>query len=67
MFITYRMVKGMKYSDFTSVKEACEDFKEKFPFCMHCRSLLVDIYTEEGNKEKAIAVCLFSVLFNSLF
>lgn len=53
----YRMVKGMKYSDFSSVKESCEEFKEKFPFCMHCRSLLVDIYTEEGNKEGAIAVC----------
>ena len=51
------MIKDMKFVDFPTVKSTCEEFKEKFPFCMHCRSMLVDIYTEEGNKESAIETC----------
>eukprot|EP00339_Tiarina_fusa_P002281 CAMPEP_0117006446 /NCGR_PEP_ID=MMETSP0472-20121206/6671_1 /TAXON_ID=693140 ORGANISM="Tiarina fusus, Strain LIS" /NCGR_SAMPLE_ID=MMETSP0472 /ASSEMBLY_ACC=CAM_ASM_000603 /LENGTH=294 /DNA_ID=CAMNT_0004707913 /DNA_START=1 /DNA_END=882 /DNA_ORIENTATION=- len=51
------LVKGMKYSDFPTLKETCEELKGKFAFCTHCSSILVDIYCEEGNEEKALAEC----------
>lgn len=50
------MVKGMKYSDFPSLKKFCEETKEKFPMCMHCCSMLVDIYVEEGDETAATNV-----------
>jgi len=57
----YGLVKGMKFNDFPIIKESCEEFKSKYPTCMHCRAILTDIYCEENDKEKAIEECEYLI------
>lgn len=50
------MMKGMKYSEFPQVKSTCEELLEKHAFCSHVKALLVNIYTEEKQYDKARAL-----------
>jgi len=50
------LVQDNKFSDFPIVKEKCLEFQTKFKSCTHCDSILMDIYVEEGDVEKAISV-----------